>query len=106
METTSENKRSASFVCNRKELYAALSAVKMQKTAKLTFKTKFSEQKIILVTSRFELPIPCTDCKGNDTSFALLLSDMKTYCKIVPDEIIRFALDGDTLQINTTILRV
>lgn len=54
METTSENKRSASFVCNRKELYAALSVVKMQNTAKLTFKTKFSEQKIMLVTSRFE----------------------------------------------------
>lgn len=106
METTSENKRSASFVCNRKELYAALSSVKMQKTAKLTFKTKFNEQKIMLVTSRFELPITCMDCKGQDTSFALLLSDMKAYCKIVPDETIRFTLEGDTLQINTTILRV
>lgn len=106
METTSKNKRSASFVCNRKELYAALSAVKMQKTAKLTFKTKFNEQKIMLVTSRFELPITCTDCKGQDTSFALLLSDMKAYCKIVPDETIRFALEGDILQINTTILNV
>lgn len=106
METKPHTNRSASFVCNRKELYAALSAVKMQNTAKLTFKTKFIEQKIMLVTSRFELPITCTDCKGQDTSFALLLSDMKAYCKIVPDETIRFMLEGDTLQINTTILRV
>lgn len=106
MEATSENKRNASFICNRKELYAALSSVKMKESAKLTFKTNFNEQKVLLVTSRFELPVTCTDCIGNDTTFALLLSDMKAFCKIVPDETIRFKLDGDSLQINTTILKV
>lgn len=106
MKATSENKRNASFVCNRKELYAALSSVKMKESAKLTFKTNFNEQKVMLVTSRFELPVACTDCIGNDTTFALLLSDMKAFCKIVPDETIRFKLDGNSLQINTTILRV
>ena len=78
----------------------------MRKDAKLTITTTFAEQKIILKTNVFEVPAPCTECKGDDVFFNLLLSDLKNYCKLVPNETIRFSLKGNTLQINTTILRV
>lgn len=106
METIQQMKRSASFVCNRKELYSILSSIKMRKDAKLAIKTAFAEQKIILKTNVFEVPAPCIECKGDDVSFDLLLIDLKNYCKLVPDETIHFSLKGNTLQINTTILCV
>lgn len=106
METKPHTNRSASFVCNRKALLSVLSSIKMRKDAKLTITTAHAEQKIILKTNVFEVPISCTGCKGSDTSFGLLLIDLKNYCKLIPDETIRFTLEGDTLQINTTVLNI
>lgn len=106
MEKILQTNRSATFVCNRKALLSVLSSIKMRKDAKLTITTVFAEQKIILKTNVFEVPTPCTECKGDDVSFNLLLIDLKDYCKLVPDETIRFSLKGNTLQINTTILSV
>ena len=84
MEIKPQTIRSASFVCNRKELYSVLSSIKMRKDTKLTITTAFTEQKIILKINVFEVPISCTGCKGNDTSFGLLLIDLKDYCKTNP----------------------
>ena len=78
----------------------------MREDTKLTVSTAFAEQKVFLKTNVFEVPIACRECKGNNASFTLLLLGLKNYCKLIPDETLRFSLDGDSLQINTTILTV
>lgn len=104
MQTPS--KSGASFTCKRKELSSALSSVKLRKNANLSIETHLAEQKITLKTAAFELPVACSDCKGSDAVISLPLTGLKNYCKLVPDETLRFALDGNELQINTTILTV
>lgn len=106
MKAQTEEKRKLSFVCSRKELYKVLSTIKMKKTAKLTITTRLAEHLVILKTNYYEIPVPCIECSGKDATFSLLLIGMKTFCELSTNEVIHFSLDGDTLQIDTTILNI
>ena len=99
-------KRNASFVCKRAELLNALKAIKGARNQPFTITTVFAEQKLIIKTDFYELPIPCSDCTGDDVSFKLQLASMKQYCKLVLDESYRFTIDDNSLQLNTTFLRI
>ena len=103
MET--KEKKSASFVCNRVVLQSFLSTMTARKNSKLTISTNLAERNIVL-NGFYETPIPCTECKGDDAIFTLPLLSLKKYCKLINDETLRFSLEDDTLQINTTILTV
>ena len=106
METKSNSRRKLSFVCSRKELLKVLSTVKMRSNAKLTIDTRLAEHKIILKTNYYEIPIPCIECSGSDASFSLILKAMKAFCELSTNEVIHFSLDGEMLQIDTTIINV
>ena len=99
-------KRNASFVCKRAEFLNALKAIKGARNQHFTITTVFAEQKLIIKTDFFELSIPCSECTGNDVSFKLQLASMKQYCKLVLDESYRFTIDDNSLQLNTTFLRI
>lgn len=99
-------KRNASFVCKRADLLNVLKIVKSPRKQYLTIETVFVEQKIVLKTTLFELPIPCSNCSGDDVSFILPLDSMKQYCKLTLDEIYYFTIKDNTLQLNTTFLKI
>ena len=101
-----EVKRNASFVCKRADLLNALKAIKGSRVQPFTLATVFTEQKLIIKTDFYELPIPCSDCTGKDVSFKLPLASMKQYCKLTTDESYRFTIEDNSLQLNTTFLRI
>jgi hypothetical protein len=105
MKTNPQEKQNVSFVCNRIALLSFLSSIPARKNSKLTIATHVAEQNIVL-NGYHEAPIPCTDCKGSDAVFSMPLLGLRKYCKLITDETIRFTLEGDSLQINTTILTV
>lgn len=105
METKPQEKKSASFLCNRIVLQSFLSTMTARKDSKLTISTHLAEQNIVL-NGFYETPIPCSECKGDDAVFTLPLLGLKKYCKLINDETLRFTLEGNTLQINSTILTV
>lgn len=104
MET--KEKKSASFVCSRKEFYSALKTIKKQRSGQFTVATMFAEKRIYLKAEGFDSSVACSEFTGNDVSFRLPLTAMKQYCQLTPDVNYRFTLDGDSLQINTTIINV
>ena len=106
MKAQTKETRKLSFVCSRKELYKVLSTVKMKKTAKLTITTRLAEHLVILKTNYYEIPVPCSEFSGKDASFSILLIGMKTLCELSTNDVIHFSLEGETLQIDTTILNV
>lgn len=99
-------KRNASFVCKRADLLNALKAIKGSRVQPFILTTVFVEQKIIIKTDFYELSIPCSDCIGKDVSIKLQLTSMKQYCKLTLEEFYRFTIEDNTLQLNTTFLRV
>ena len=99
-------KRNASFVCKRADLLNALKAIKGSRVQPFILATVFVEQKLIIKTDFYELPIPCSDCTGKDVSFKLPLASMKQYCKLTTDESYRFTVADNSLQLNTTFLRI
>lgn len=101
-----EVKRNASFVCKRADLLNALKAIKGSRVQPFTLATVFAKQKLIIKTDFYELPIPCSDCTGKDVSFKLPLASMKQYCKLTTDESYRFTIEDNSLQLNTTFLRI
>lgn len=101
-----EVKRNASFVCKRADLLNAMKAIKGARVQPFTLTTVFVEQRLIIKTDFFELSIPCSECTGKDVSFKLQLASMKQYCKLVLDESYRFTIDDNSLQLNTTFLRI
>lgn len=102
METTTSI--NTTFTCNRKAFQAALGKFRLPKTAKLYIVTNFAEKQLILKTSLFDMPVECLDYSGNDTTIIVPYSNMKEYCKYILDDTLKFTVNGDTLQINTTIL--
>ena len=101
-----EVKRNASFVCKRSDLLNALKSVKGSRARPFTLATVFAEQKLIIKIDLFDFPIPCSDCTGEDVSFSLPLASMKQYCKLTTDESYRFTIEDNTLQLNTTFLKI
>lgn len=101
-----EVKRNASFVCKRADLLNAMKAIKGARVQPFTLTTVFVEQRLNIKTDFFELSIPCSECTGKDVSFKLQLASMKQYCKLVLDESYRFTIDDNSLQLNTTFLRI
>lgn len=102
METTTST--NTTFTCNRKAFQAALGKFRLPKTAQLYIVTNFAENQLILKTSLFDMPVECIDHWGNDTTIIVPYSNMKEYCKYITDGTLKFTVNGDTLQINTTIL--
>ena len=99
-------KRNASFVCKRTDLLNSLKTIKGSRIQPFTITTVFAEQKLIIKTNFYELPIPCSDCTGKDVSFRLPLASMKQYCKLTTDESYRFTVADNSLQLTTTFLRI
>lgn len=93
-----------SFSCNRKAFLAAISTVRMPKTTKLYIVTEFAINRINLKTSVFDVPVECIDHAGLDTTIIIPLFNMKEFCKCTTDTVLRFIVNGKTLQINNTIL--
>lgn len=106
MKAQTKETRKLSFVCSRNELYKVLSTIKMKKTAKLTITTRLAEHLVILKTNYYEIPVPCIECSGKDATFSILLLGIKTLCELSTNDVIHFSLEGETLQIDTTILNV
>ena len=106
MKAQNEETRKLSFVCSRKELYKVLSTIKMRSNAKVTIVTRLAEHLVILKTNYYEIPVPCIECSGKDASFSILLIGMKTLCELSTNDVVHFSLEGETLQIDTTILNV
>lgn len=99
-------KRNASFVCRRADLLNAMKAIKGSRIQPFTITTVFAEQKLLIKTDFYELPIPCSDYTGKDVSFKLPLASMKQYCKLTTDESYHFTIEDNSLQLNTTFLRI
>ena len=99
-------KRNASFVCKRSDLLNALKSVKGSRARPFTLTTVFAEQKLIIKIDFFDFPIPCSDCIGEDVSFSLPLASMKQYCTLTTDESYRFTIVDNSLQLNSTFIRI
>ena len=99
-------KRNASFVCKRSDLFNALKTIKGTRKQLFSLTTFFAEQKLIIKIKFFEFPIPCSDCTGDNVSFSLPLVSMRQYCELTNDEFYHFTVEDNTLQLNTTFIRI
>lgn len=101
-----EVKRNASFVCKRSDLINAMKTIKGTRKQLFSLTTFFAEQKLIIKIKFFEFPIPCSDCTGDNVSFSLPLVSMRQYCELATDEFYHFTVVDNTLQLNTTFIRI